>query len=445
MRDTVSNRRAFLQAAGGLTASGLAATAFVPGRAFAAGEAEPETGASDPRMVAYDRMMTDFMRKHEPPGAAIAVSRDGRLVYARGFGYADREAHAPARPMSLFRIASLSKPFTATAVLQLAQQGKLRLDDEVFAILKLAPRAGTRGGRLDPRIHSITVQQCLQHTAGWDRDKGFDPMSAGAAEEVAHAFGVALPITTEQIIRYTMGRRLDFDPGTRYAYSNFGYCVLGRVIEAASGMRYHDYVAAHVLHPLGITRMRLGRNLLRDRAPGEVKYYDAAHRSGRAISGPNVGREVPLPYGVECIETMDANGGWISSPVMLVRFADAFNNIAASRLLDEASIRAMLARPPGPPGLENGKPAPAYYGCGWNVRPANERLGRYTKWHAGLLAGSSTLLVARNDNINWAVVFNSDDDRAGKEFGALIDPLMHDAAAATKDWPDVDLYGKFML
>jgi CubicO group peptidase (beta-lactamase class C family) len=303
MRETVSNRRAFLQAAGG-----LAASACVGGRAVAAPEAEPETGASDPRMAAYDRMMTDFMRKHEPPGAAIAVSRDGRLIYARGFGYADREAHAPARPMSLFRIASLSKPFTATAVLQLAQQGKLRLDDNVFAILKLQPHLA-HGGRLDPRIHAITVQQCLQHTAGWDRDKGFDPMSAGAAEEVAHAFGVALPITPEQIIRYTMGRRLDFDPGTKYAYSNFGYCVLGRVIEAASGMRYHDYVAAHVLHPLGITRMRLGRNLLRDRAPGEVKYYDGAHRSGRAISGPNVGREAPLPYGVECIETMDANGG----------------------------------------------------------------------------------------------------------------------------------------
>jgi hypothetical protein len=130
---------------------------------------------------------------------------------------------------------------------------------------------------------------------------------------------------------------------------------------------------------------------------------------------------------------------------MLVRFADAYNNIAASRLLDEASIRTMLARPPGPPGLENGKPAPAYYGCGWEVRPVNERLGRYTKWHAGLLAGSSTLMVARDDNINWAVTFNSNADRAGKEFAGLIDPLMHDAAAATKDWPDGDLYGKFML
>jgi N-acyl-D-amino-acid deacylase len=72
-----------------------------------------------------------------------------------------------------------------------------------------------------------------------------------------------------------MGRSLDWNPGTKYAYSNFGYCVLARVIEAVSGMSYHDYVAGHVLQTLGITRMRLGKNLLRDRAPGEVKYYDA--------------------------------------------------------------------------------------------------------------------------------------------------------------------------
>jgi N-acyl-D-amino-acid deacylase len=260
-------------------------------------------------------------------------------------------------------LARMGKP-SSTAVFQLVQEGRLRLDDKVFAILKLQPFL-ERGASLDDRIHAITVHHCLQHTAGWDRDKGFDPMGASAAEQVAHALGVPLPIRPEHIIRYTMGRPLDWNPGTKYAYSNFGYCVLGRVIETASGMRYQDYVARYVLQPLGITRMRLGRNLLRDHAPGEVKYYDSMHRTGRAISGPNIGRQVPLPYGVECIETMDANGGWIASPIMLVRFADAFNDIRNCRLLDEQSIRTMLARPPGAPGLESGKPAQTYYGCGW--------------------------------------------------------------------------------
>ncbi|HLY58659.1 MAG TPA: serine hydrolase domain-containing protein, partial [Stellaceae bacterium] len=257
--------------------------------------------------------------------------------------------------------------------------------------------------------------------------------------------GVRLPITPQLIVRYTMGRRLDFDPGSKYVYSNFGYCVLGRAIEAASGMAYHDYVTQHVLQPIGIRRMRLGRNLLADRAPGEVRYYDAQHRTGRAISGPHIGSQVPLPYGVECIETMDANGGWIASAVELVRFADAFNDIRNSVLLDEASIRAMLARPAGPPGMENGKPATDWYACGWSVRPADEKAGRYTRWHGGLLAGSSTLLVCRDDGLNWAAVFNSDSDHAGKEFGATIDPLLHQTADGIKAWPADDLYRRERL
>jgi CubicO group peptidase (beta-lactamase class C family) len=441
-----TSRREFLATSGSGLAAWTLGGGLAPARAAPppAGDVFPATGIADPKMAAYDTLMSDFMREHRPPGAALAVTKEGRLVYARGFGFADMERKEPVRPLSLFRIASLSKPFTATAVLQLVQQGKLRLDDSVLANIKLQPFL-ERGARLDPRIHSVTVHQCLQHTGGWDRDKGFDPMGAEAAEQVAKAVGLRLPIRPEHIIRYTMGRPLDWDPGTKYAYSNFGYCVLGRVIEAASGQRYQDYVAQHVLAPLGITHMRQGRNLYVDRAPGEVKYYDSRNRTGRAISGPAIGREVPLPYGVECIETMDANGGWIASPIMLTRFVDAFNDIRNSKLLDEASIRTMLGRPPGAPGLANGKPSPTYYGCGWDVRPIAEPQGKFTKWHGGLLAGSSTFMLGRDDGINWAVVFNRDADQSGKEYAGMIDMPLHKTANQIKDWPDGDLYGKFAL
>jgi CubicO group peptidase (beta-lactamase class C family) len=404
----------------------------------------PVTGEADPKLAAYDKLMTDFMAKYNPPGAALAVTKDGRLVYARGFGYADMERKEPVQPTSLFRIASLSKAFTSTAVFQLVEQGKLKLDDKVFEVIKLQPFL-ERGARLDPRIYGITVTHCLQHTGGWDRDKGFDPMGAAAAEQIAQAMGQRLPIRPEHIIRFTMGKLLNSNPGAAYAYSNFGYCVLGRVIEAVSGQRYGDYVTQHVLRPIGINRMRLGRNLLSDRAPGEVKYYDSKLETGRAISGPNIGRQVPLPYGVECIETMDANGGWIASAVDLVRFVDAFNDIRNCKLLNESSIRAMFARPVGAPGLENGKPGPAYYGCGWQVRPVAEHQGRYTRWHFGMLRGSSTLFVGRDDGINWAAVFNSDADRGGTEFAGAIDGPLHAPASRTKDWPDGDLYTKIAL
>jgi CubicO group peptidase (beta-lactamase class C family) len=401
------------------------------------------TGPDLPKLSAYDDLMSAFMRQHNPPGAALAVTYHGRLVYARGFGHADVEKQEPVRPGSRFRIASLSKPFTATGVLNLVEKGKLKLDERVFPILKLQPHL-ERGAGLDPRWHEITVRHCLQHTAGWDRDKSFDPMSAATAEQVAKALRVSLPITPKQIIRYTMGKPLDADPGTSYAYSNFGYCVLGRIIEAVSGKPYEEFMAQEILAPLGIHGMQLGKNLLADRAVGEVKYYDSRHRTGRAISGPKIGAEVPLPYGVECIETMDANGGWIASAVDLVRFAAALDDPKRCPVLSEESLQTMLAPPPGSVGHEpNGRPKTVYYGCGWEVRPAVRQPGKVTKWHTGLLAGSSTLLVCRDDGINWAVLFNSDAGKDGKEFATAIDPLLHQPADEIKDWPAADLFPRF--
>jgi N-acyl-D-amino-acid deacylase len=407
------------------------------------GASSQVTGPVMPKLAAYDDLMTTFMREHKPPGAALAVAYHGRLVYARGFGCANLEKHEPVRPASLFRIASVSKPFTATAVMRLVEQGKLQLDDRVFPILNLQPHL-EHAARLDPRWHEITVRHCLQHTAGWNRDKSFDPMGAEAAERVARALRVPLPVHPREIIRYMMGKPLDFAPGTAYAYSNFGYCVLGRVIEAVSGKPYHEWVRQTILAPLGIRDMQLGKNLLRDHAPGEVQYYDSRQRTGRAISGPRIGQQAALPYGVEGIETMDANGGWIASAVDLVRFAAALDDPKRCPILSEVSIRTMLAPPPGALGHgPKGRPKPMYYACGWEVRPAAGQPGKYTKWHTGLLAGSSTLLVCRADGIDWAVLFNSDAGKDGKEFAGLIDPLLHKPADQIKDWPQIDLFPRF--
>lgn len=403
----------------------------------------PATGATDPKLVKYDELMTNFLREHKPPGAALAVTRHGRLVYARGFGYADVEKHEQVQPTSLFRIASVSKPITAVAIFKLIEQGKLKLDDNVFTIVKLKPHLST-GARPDPGLADITVRHCLQHTAGWDRSKGFDPMGAAAAEDTAKALRISLPVRPEHIIRYTLGKPLNFAPGTAHAYSNFGYCVLGRVIEAISGMTYGAFVTKEILHPLGIKRMRLGKNLLKDRAPGEVKYYDTKGRTGRAISGPQIGKQVPLPYGCECVETMDANGGWIASAVDLVRFGAAFDNPARCPLLKKESIEAMFARPEGALGLDRqGHPARAFYACGWMVRPNDGQPGRTTKWHGGGIVGSEAFFVCRGDGTNWAVLFNGNHSPDGKLFAGLIDPLLHRPADEIKTWPDGDQFEQF--
>ncbi len=401
----------------------------------------PHAQGAGAKLAGLDELMNTFMSEHKPPGAALAVSYQGRLVYARGFGHADVQQREPVKPQSLFRIASISKPFTAAGVMHLIEKGGLSLDDRVFSILKLEPLAGAT---VDPRLHDITVRHCLQHTAGWDRDKSLDPMGAEAAEAVAKALQVPLPIRARQIIRFTLGQPLDFDPGTAYVYSNFGYCVLGRVIEAVTKQPYFKFIEQVVLAPLGITRMQLGRNLLVDRASDEVRYYDAARRKGRAISGPNIGKDVPLPYGVECIETMDANGGWIASAVDLVRFAVAFDDPQRCPILGASILQTMLAPPPGPVGHRpDGKPKAAYYACGWDIHPGRHKTGRPAKSHGGGLAGSNTFLVCRDDGINLAVLFNSDTDPAGAAFTDVLMPLLHQQVDEITDWPEWDWFGKF--
>src|SRR5262249_3207719 len=127
------------------------------------------TGKADLRVPAFDELVASFIREHKIPGAAVAIMRHGRLIYARGFGLGDIEANEAVRPDSLFRIASVSKPITAVAVLQLVEQGKLGLDDRAFERLDGDP-AFTPHGTPDPRTRQVTIRQLLRHTGGgWPR------------------------------------------------------------------------------------------------------------------------------------------------------------------------------------------------------------------------------------------------------------------------------------
>ena len=197
--------------------------------------------------------MLDFVREQQVVGAALAVTKDRRLVYARGFGLSDRERDQPVEPNALFRIASISKPLTGAAIVQLVQRKRLTLDAKICDVLGISSTK-------DDRWQQVTIRQLLHHTGGWDRDKSFDPMFRSV--KIAKEFKVSPPAMQETIIRYMAKQPLDFDPGTKFVYSNFGYCLLGRVIEKLARMPYDTYVRREVLQPLGIMRMKLGATLL---------------------------------------------------------------------------------------------------------------------------------------------------------------------------------------
>ncbi len=391
----------------------------------------PSTGQARPELQAFDDAMIALLKKHEMPGVALAIGHKGKLIYARGFGYADVEAQQLVQPESLFRIASISKPVTAAAILKLVQEQRLKLDDKAFAIVKLEPHL-VDGAKQDARLADVTIKQLLQHTGGWDRDKSFDPMFQSV--KFAKALNVAPPAQPEHVIRYMLGQPLNFAPGERYAYSNFGYCVLGRVIEAVTKKTYEDYVRAEILKPLGITSMKIGRTRLAGRADNEVRYYSKKPEKGPSVFSDDLNEQVPHPYGAWHLEAMDAHGGWIASAPDLVKFIMSFRPTDERHLFADATLKQMIERPTGAPGFnENGQPRDIYYGLGWLVRPIPET-PFVNIWHNGSLPGTSTILVHfQQADLSWAVLFNSRDTTPAPS--ALAESVMHEVTQTISNWP----------
>jgi N-acyl-D-amino-acid deacylase len=356
----------------------------------------PVSGEGGPGVAAFDTLITEFMRKWRIPAGAVAVSHQGRLVFARGYGIADPESGEPVTPDALFRIASVSKPITAVAVLRLVEQKKLSLDDRAFDRLRKFPLP--EGADVDRRLKDITVAQLLHHTAGWDRDQSFDPMFR--PKIIAEATDTPPPASSEAIIRYMQRQPLDFTPGERYAYSNFGYCVLGRIIEAATEQPYEDAVRELVLKPARINDMRLGRTRIADRPASEVRYHDDVEGLTESVF-PDVKEKVAVPDGGFYLEALDAHGGWIASAADLVRFASAVEGRGRHALLQPDTIRIMTGRPAPPIKTEE----PNWYGLGWMVRSVKAEGENW--WHTGSLPGTMAILVRTHDGRAWAALFNS--------------------------------------
>ena len=419
-----------------ITLSGIVLTAMLglcvsENDARASSTPEPRvvtTGQPIPGMASYDAIITRLMRDHDIPGAAVAVVRHGRLSYARGFGMADRENGVPVRPDSLFRIASLSKPITALAVLKLVEDGRLELDARVFRDLLTGIEPHLV---VDHKMNEITVRDLLRHSGGFDRKLSGDPMFK--QKVISGKIYKDTPLDCVDIISYMKQQWLDLSPGERYAYSNFGYCALGRVIEQASGMSYEDYVRKEILIPAGAKRMRVAGSFLKGRLENEVKYYDyPGARLSRSLD-PNVwSRRVPRPYS-GMLSPMDALGGWAGSTVDLLRFVAAVDGRDDNDIVSDETIKLMIARPPYKEGR-------VWYGLGWLVRDKGR--GRSNWWHSGSLPGTTSLLVRAANGTSWAVVMNS-RPKNRRKFRRTLDKAMWKALRRVTQWPGHDLFSQF--
>jgi len=374
------------------------------------------------------------MQKYNIPGGAVAVVRDGKLFYARGFGYADVENKTPVQPDALFRIASVSKPITSSAIMKLVEEGKLALDDRVAPLI--ADLAPAPGATVDPRWEQITIRHLLNHTGGWDRTKpngGFDPIDRPTI--AAAAVNAPAPASSETLVRYMKGMPLDFNPGEKHTYSNFGYVILGRVIERLSGMRYEDYVRARVLTPVAANRTQQGKSLMKHALPGEVKYYMA----GAGLNWPMVQSvfpgegTVPLNYGGYHLEAGDASGAWVSSTIDLLRFVVKVDGRASPPDILSAGLIADMTGN-GPAVCSDGS---CYYSGGWVVRPVQDGA---TWSHGGDLPGTKAILVRSYYNISWVALFNTS---APNSLIGELDPALWQALNGMTSFPTQDLFSTF--
>ncbi|MEM7658205.1 MAG: serine hydrolase domain-containing protein [Bacteroidota bacterium] len=242
-----------------------------------------QTGISVPGMAHCDDKVNAFLNTHDIPGATFAMARNGKLVYARGFGNADIAGQELTQPHHLFRIASVSKPITSIAVMKLIEDGQLNLSDKVFGtngLLANHPYLSTVA-YTDTRMDDITVQHLLEHSCGWNRDVAcISGVSTPYPWNITHCDPIGFPLYLTQLygdtpiqkqtlIRFLMEQGLEFDPGTQYAYSNIGFLTLGIIIEAVTGKTYEAYVQDEVLAPIGICDMHIGKNLLEDKQERE--------------------------------------------------------------------------------------------------------------------------------------------------------------------------------
>lgn len=365
-----------------------------------------------------DSAMVRFVRQQGVVGTSVGIVKDGQLIYAKGFGFTDEEVRQVVQPYHLFRIGSISKLITAVAIMKLREEGKLNLDDQVFG------ENGILNSRMfqdikDPKANQIKVKHLLDHTAGWSKRTFGDPMFISL--KIAKEMAAPAPADLNTIIRFVLSKPIPYRPGTYYDYSNFGYCLLGKVIEELSGMPYEDYVQRNILFPLGITGMRLAKNRLEERLENEVSYYDFSPNNMR-LSIYGTGERVPTTYSFN-IEALGAAGGWLATPTDLLKFLVAVDGFKKTPdILTNESLFTMTHPERG------GRP------YGWRGVTADG-----TWWRTGTLAGTSAILKRLDNGISWVVLTNT-SNRKSDYFNGRINYVMDRTLSGLDEWPSHDLF-----
>ena len=359
-----------------------------------------------------ERTIRRWMNRNNIRGASLAVMKNEKLIYCKGFGWADKEEERPAEAGDIYRIASASKLITAVGIMKLCDEGKLTLQSKVFGeegILNQFTEIK------DKRAKDITVRHLLNHTAGFSRRMG-DPMFKVAQiikwKDMDHS------PSADELISYQLSMRLRDRPGGMAQYSNIGYLILSRVIEQVSGMGYEDFIQKNVLWPAGCYDMHIAHNLYEERYPREVKYYgNSADDSIESYDGSG---EMKLrQYGGNDIRGLQGAGGWVASaPEMMRLVASIDGKPGVPDIISQKSIREMrdIKRK-------------GDYALGW---------ARYHKKdgslvRTGTMSGTCAYIDYRSNGLSYVFITNT-SHYTGPRFTNSIGGMVRSAMRNVKSW-----------
>lgn len=339
-----------------------------------------------PELKRMDSEIEGYMRNWGIHGASLAIMRGDSLVYAKGYGYADREKGELMQPGHIMRMASVSKLITAIGIMVLQDRKMLSLDSPVFGPVGILNEYD-RYIR-DDNYYLITVEHLLRHSAGFT-SRGGDPMFS--TRSLMRQHGLNTPPDQETLTRLLLQQRLAYEPGTSQEYSNFGYLLLSMIIEKLSGKDYETFMQEEVLRKSGCHDFHIANNYYSQKYPNEVRYY--VHHDDPPVSEyNNSGRNVVRCYGGNDINALSGAGAWVGSTVELARLvacADARTEIPD--IISSFSVFQMTQF------FDS-----ATYSLGWID---TKESGEWTR--TGSFSGTSALIKYYPDGECWIMITNT--------------------------------------
>jgi D-alanyl-D-alanine carboxypeptidase len=368
------------------------------------------TTNSDPNPITQtdipivDSKVTAFMNSYNIPGASLAISKNGKLVYIKGYGKANVTTGENVTPNSRFRLASVSKTFTGIAIMKLIQDGQFTLESNVFGDGGIL---GNDYGTLpfNANVLNIKVKHLLQHTSGsWGSATGGEVIDENPS------------YTYKQLFDWILDTRPNPNiPGTTFDYTNVGYSLLGRIIEKKSGKTYINYLKQDILAPIGVTLTDMAGRTQADRKPNEVTYY------GQGADGNNA-YTIAFPR-------RDADGGLMSTASDLLKVVTATDGFTTRPdILNPATITSYTT------------PSAVYpsYANGIGIWSAEKVWYNY-----GSLPGTRTAFMRHDNGMCVALLLNSrvDPNTGDSPFiYAMQDLVLDFVKNSTYNWQDIDQF-----